>query len=146
MKREIKFRGKPIEAELPSGEKLHGGFVYGSLLQGNGLCRILVPVEGAFKNYRVDPETVGQFTGLYDADGEKIYEGDVIVGKYGHFHVIHYNESRGAFTATLVNKYMDNTYGLKTECNAEQNWLSNTGKIVAGNICDNPELLKGGAK
>ena len=142
MNREIKFRGKPIEGELPSGEKLHGGFVYGSLLQGNGLCQILVPVEGAFKNYKVDPDTVGQFTGLCDANGREIYEGDItkaplldpIFGDIlsdafdnvaisfhnGSFVVAYYEGRHKIYLQDLYNKIE-----------------------VLGNIHDNPELLKG---
>ena len=95
----------------------------------------------------VIPKTVGQFTGLCDCNGKEVYEGDIIKSMYNDiYHVIGYNESRGAFTATLINEYMDNTDGLKTECNVEQKWLCDTKKVVVGNIYDNPELLKGGGE
>ncbi len=149
MKREIKFRAKEIQCTLPNGEKLFGKFVYGSLLIGNGLHHILVPdpEKHQFLNYKVAPDTIGQFTGLHDKNGREIYEGDIIKSMNNDlYHVIGYNESRGAFTATLINKYMYDSDGMKTECNAEQKWLADYKKIIIGNIHDNPELLKGGAQ
>ena len=74
MKREILFRGKSIE---PSTE---GKWRYGSLLVHGSCCYILpdntINPLGIVK-YRVDPETVGQFTGIDDREGEKIFEDDI---------------------------------------------------------------------
>lgn len=74
---EMKFRGKVVDMQLPNGELLTGDFVYGSLLQGNGLCRILTAATKCFLNYRVDPETVGLFSGLI-VEGKEVYPGDFL--------------------------------------------------------------------
>ena len=150
MNREIKFRGKPIEGELPSGEKLHGGFVYGSLLQGNGLCQILVPVEGAFKNYKVDPDTVGQFTGLCDANGREIYEGDVVnlcrTYRYDErFGIVTFHQEEVGFAALDISPFMNDEKG-KVFWRMDKFFIEERKTKVIGNIHDNPELLKGGEK
>ena len=93
----------------------------------------------------VIPETVGQFTGLTDRNGNKIFEGDVVATKYklgrGGYYVfeVYYNENLCQFALTINS-------GSYTK-NKQYDWLQLTelkaNKIeVIGNIHDNPELLR----
>ena len=136
--REIKFRAKSgtqwrygdlyhnergelvIYEPKTSGRTLEGKAVYG--------WRI-----------KVDPETVGQFTGLKDTDGREIYEGDVLNNLYGHLGVS-YKQEWAAFVACGV----DST-GYYHEYLLDEiiNTLVRREEIkVIGNIHDDPELLE----
>lgn len=72
--REILFRGKSIA----TGRWAYGQYEPNPFVNGNYLIH-----DTLGDVYQVDPDTVGQYTGLDDATGEKIFEGDVINAEWG---------------------------------------------------------------
>lgn len=128
--REIKFRGKRL---------YDGGWIYGSLLVSHFKDDkkeryFITQFSGNYTfEHEVDPATVGQYTGLKDKNGEKIYEGDIIGGSNGSI-----NGMECPFKSEI--KWNDKECGFNTP-----NWgyMDSTHYYnVLGNIHDNPELLK----
>lgn len=122
--REILFRGK---AQY-TGEWVEGGYVKDV---------INTYIYNRHKKRRmqaVDLETVGQYTGLTDKNGKKIFEGDILaIGENGErYQTVSVSFKDGAFR---VSHYAINLLGSR-----------NIESEVIGNIHDNPELLKGGAE
>lgn len=118
MNREILFRGK-----RKSSRKIYQRWVYGSLLLEKGYCSIQSYNNDNIDDTDVIPKTVGQYTGLKDKNGKRIFEGDIIKG---------INDS-----LTVVVTWYDihagfNLMGLNTKAFE-----------IIGNIHDNPELLEG---
>lgn len=131
--REILFRGKPL------GNYFHGKFIYGSLgVIDTGLYAIYHCFE--FKDDEmqlVDSGSVGQFTGLTDKNGKKIFEGDILRRAYHPEDDVVIEWFDGSFRFRKANKPKD--YGYSNVC-CVQNAVSRL-KII-GNIHDNPELLE----
>ena len=130
--REILFRGKTEKAEW-----VEGGLLYD---EEQNEAYIAEHFEDKSAYLRpIIPETVGQYTGMTDKNGEKIFEGDVLS------HFINYQGRRikgvVAYDITLA-AYMWEPKGLSSLFLTDV--LSGNGAEIIGNIHDNPELLEGG--
>lgn len=75
MNREIKFKAK----RLDSGEWIEGDLVHSTNYIGIGQISGVLPDTRVV--HRVDPNTVCQFTGMKDVNGEELYENDIITAK-----------------------------------------------------------------
>lgn len=71
MNREILFRGQNIHKQWLEGYYLRSS-------EGKHYIFALGDTVGYTAKNQVDPATVGQFTGLYDANKKRIFEGDVV--------------------------------------------------------------------
>lgn len=136
--REILFRGKRID----NGEWIEGGIIQGvphELWQNEGRAYILVfPQYLSRPNlYEVDPATVGQYTGLTDKSGKKIFEGDIVKGLFLFGLPVRGVASfkDGAFGLAWLRGDVDEFSAFTSMCNVEYE--------IIGNIHDNPELLGG---
>lgn len=128
MKREIKFRGKRLD---------NGKWVYGDFRSEENCIAVPCYIRHfgiGYDVYPVDPDTVGQYTGLKDKNGREIYEGDIISAR-GIILTVKY--IGGVFFACNVDSNIDK-YPLYILCE----WENESGCEIIGNIHDNPELLK----
>ena len=134
--REILFRGKRTD---------NGEWVEGYLYEHEPPLVCIVPenyvpepskwfiVRTAFADWNlprqvefveVNPYSVGQYTGLKDKNGKRIFEGDILEFRAGRSHIVRFEDGCFIFTGTAIPvRYAD-----KFE--------------VIGNIHDNPELLE----
>ena len=135
--REILFRGKTDD-----GEWVYGSFCMDALEQFNGLCgvdgfiRLYDKAKWKMQTYEVDRETVGQYTGMMDKNGKRIFEGDVAKVLQGKDKGIAYvGFENGAF---MLYPKIGNIY----ERTLWSYWYNDWDVEVIGNITDNPELLE----
>lgn len=141
--REIIFRGKRVD----NGEWFYGVPI-NMVVDGFGFSTYL-------DGFKVIPETVGEYTGLKDKNGKRIFEGDLFVPyTYGEKDndfagVI---EKRGASFVLRSKNYADSRLDDCVE-KIFSHYQPNVGEIfvpknevaqgeVIGNIHDNPELLE----
>lgn len=124
MKREILFRGINFQKEWVYGDLFHS--------YANDDIAIAYYREGSKTPIfdAIFPESFGQYTGLTDKNGVKIFEGDII--SLGDPNIKYLTMWRNAgFAAKQIgaSSYIGLTY-----------WVSDI--EVLGNIIDNPELMK----
>jgi uncharacterized phage protein (TIGR01671 family) len=137
--REIIFRGKLKDAILTrkkdAGDWVYGGFTPDAI----GSPRITEKEGEGLLFHNIIPETVGQYTGLNDKNGVKIFERDIIRVSDYELDDTRYRNFAVVFT--------DGAYRLK----GHDGYLIFISVFyqrhieIIGNIYDNPELLKGGA-
>ena len=132
--REILFRGKQIS----DGEWVEG---YLGIEVNNSPVIQWCEFD---ENYGVDcveesaviPETVGQYTGLKDKNGRKVFEGDILSGYLDDL----FPEEESRYEVIW------HDYGWHIRSNGlldtpDNGWLKENFEVI-GNIYDNPELLK----
>ena len=134
--REILFRGKAINRDRYAHYKYvnfrtdykNGDWVYGLLTKKFDERFENLPAEmtneDGISGIDVDYKTIGQYTGLTDKNGKKIFEGDVIIDNF--FKLL----PNKPHIATFYEAYR---YGENEDLEFE----------IIGNIYDNPELLNG---
>ncbi len=128
MNHEILFRGKH-----------EGDWFYGDLLTGADTAQIWYEEEGYGKvNVLVALSTVGQYTGLTDRNGVKIFEGDIIQNAKGNDAYIVKCENIAFGCMLRDTEYFGFTDIYSLDYN-DDNCLD---VIIIGNLHDNPELLK----
>lgn len=147
MAREIKFRGKSVRS---------GKWLYGYLAEARGkVLQTRYTEKVIFENlewfntdnfgfvlndYAVDPETIGQYTGLKDCDGKEIYEGDFIQSKkYPESEPLLVEYNYGGFGYMYFGEFY--LFGGNPNFTFKPFNTDDDFEII-GNIHDNPELLK----
>lgn len=135
--REILFRGK---------RDGFGEWVQGNLTQYMDLCGethcYITPQDDGIATWEVDPETVGQFTGLCDKNGKRVFEGDICRFR-------EWNNGYMCWVGAVHYEYQQFVIsgGKNRECEtpfylAMSRFLPENIEVI-GTAHDNPELLKG---
>ena len=130
--RTIKFRAKDFD----------GVWHYGSLVYSKEIDAAIFFQTGNGAVKRIDwvyvnKETIGQFTGIYDAHGKEIYEGDILKWNNGRLYVVKF--WRGMFYASVeeCNEGILGGFPLHRLTEYEDEKCE-----IVGNIYDNPEMKK----
>ena len=131
--REILFRGKRTH----NGEWVYGDFVRGNERKSLRDSIFVYDSETqSFNDYEINPSTLGQYTGLTDKNGKRIFEGDIAKVLQGKDKDIAYvGFENGAF---MLYPKTGNIY----ERTLWEYWYNDWDVEVVGNITDNPELLE----
>lgn len=133
--REILFRGKRIDNDE---------WTEGYLFKQWNRTFLLWGMTGDIPNMiEVIPETVGQYTGVIDKNGKKVFEGDIIDytwdtlcgGKEHRTYVISYANNEAKFVGDCV-------IGNPRHSLPTFEYIGERGEVI-GNIYDNKEILEG---
>ena len=130
--REILFRGKRAD----DGEWTCGNLTVWS----DGSTSI--DIAEASPLYAVIPETVGQYIGLTDKNGKKIFEGDIVKREFTLWHG-ETKKTRETQIGVVVYSNRECCFQVEKKYYLRKPWDGDTIEVI-GNIHDNPELLKGG--
>lgn len=130
--REIMFRGKRLD---------NGEWVYGSLLQveyeDGSVVTAIFHRKDADGDAHVDPSDIGQYTGLLDKNGKRIFEGDICRNtRTNEIVSVHWHGSMAGFVWNQKRDDSEYLYDFGALFRAHDKYE------VIGNIYDNQELLK----
>lgn len=141
--REILFRGKRKD----NGEWAYGDFCHpcNIVFEAIGYDAVLgqsdVPI---IHDYEVIPETVGQYTGLTDKNGKKIFEGDILQVERD-IQCSEKTKKRETTVGTVWFDIKSAEFGYESagyyRCLTLKRWSGDSQEVI-GNIHDNPELLE----
>lgn len=123
--RDILFRGK---------SKVNNEWIVGYYYQKKTPYSVFHAIElPPFGYGEVDPETVGQYTGIIDKYGVKIFEGDIVRADNGHIGYV---------------VFMNGSFLIKCKCHPDSypSEIYRNNETVIGNIYDNPELVSDNKK
>ena len=128
MNREIEFRGKRFD---------NGQWAYGNLIiDDSGNSEIIDYENNREIRYDVRGETIGQFTGKYDKNKRKVYEGDIVLQQG-------YNGRKEKMVVRFENGAFIVGYHSGSSTRKKPMLISDKCEVI-GNIHDNPELLQEG--
>lgn len=132
--REILFRGKTAYEE-DWKEGWYGENCFGSWPLRPAIAPFDEARNGHLHYEEIIPDTVGQYTGLTDKNGKKIFEGDIVLGRF---------EFGMKVPSLVVFRY--GAFGLEWVHAGKTVFTAFTGFCnvdfeVIGNVFDNPELL-----
>lgn len=99
MKREILFKAKRVD----NGEWVKGKSLIQGVIEGREFAQIEHSDFDNYRQYEVEHETVCQFTGLLDKNGNKIFEGDKLSDKV-FVYVVEWNKQNTAFCLKPIEK------------------------------------------
>jgi uncharacterized phage protein (TIGR01671 family) len=146
--REILFRGKDFSGVI------NHNWCFGSLdtIEDDRAIIIYSDRFGNKCRIFVDPSTVGEYTGLKDKNGERIFEGDIVKNEWCFINgnsIVRFGEYKSHDSS---NDYQCGHLGFYLEHISDFNkravrkdimYFANKCEII-GNVFDNPELLKEG--
>jgi len=147
MSRIIKFRGYSIkDKKWIDGDLQHYNDSLAIIpFEANWLDEIITPSKLLNKSLQVDPESIGQFTGLYDKNGVEIYIGDILATSNENPLFDIWTKKDHGYTQVMENPtelgFTYSNWSVETDNHQEDKACLQFIEVI-GNLHQNPELLK----
>lgn len=141
--REILFRGK----EIKTGKWVYGSYsfaprrkgAFGQIISDLDKEKHYIVSKTNYEYWEVCPETVGEYTGLTDKNGKKVFEGDIFKTYFESY--THSWEEVGVVTEFCGAYGIESADGKHFRAFINESVYTRSYEVI-GNIHDNPELLE----